>query len=68
MERGNLRALHPASHMPFLPSSPFAASHCLTPPSFTFLSDSPFLYLSFTGMLYNKTEYIWISSVKGAFP
>ena len=32
------------------------------------LSDFPFFYLSFTGMLYNKTEYIWISSVKGAFP
>ena len=30
--------------------------------------DSPFLYLSFTGMLYNKTEYLLISSVKGAFP
>lgn len=37
MERGNLRALHPASHMPFLPSSSFAASHCLISPSFTFL-------------------------------
>ena len=42
MERGNLRALHPASHMPFLPSSPFAASHCLTPLSVKFYSVGEF--------------------------
>ena len=29
MERGNLRALRCTSVMPFLPASPFAASHCL---------------------------------------
>lgn len=57
MERGNLRALRFSYAFP-----------AFQPLCSVSLSDSPFFYLSFTGMLYNKTEYLLISSVKGAFP